>query len=146
LIGQTEGTAFLELNLTHSTTGANGYLMQLYYDGTNRIILYRDGASGCLSYYFLQGANVFNSISGISSNARHKLAFAYKSGDSVFYIDGAQVDTDATTFSAFSSLSELHIGANFNPTQAELGDYNYNQAVLFKTRLTNAELASLTTL
>jgi hypothetical protein len=57
-----------------------------------------------------------------------------------------QIATNSTSYSAFSSLTELQIGANFNPTQAEIGDYNYNQAVIFKTRLTNAELASLTTI
>jgi hypothetical protein len=146
LIGQTEGTMFVEVDLTHSTTGTNAYLMQLYKESGIRILLYRDGTSGGLAYYFIQGSTVFNYTSSISSNGRHKLAFGYKSGDSVFYIDGAQVDTDATTFIAFSSLAELHIGANFNPTQIELGDYNYNQSIVFPTRLTNAELASLTTL
>jgi len=146
VIGQTEGTMFVDVDLTHSTTGTNSYLMQIYKGSGLRILIYRDGASGGLSYYFLQAATLFNYTSLISSNGVHKLAFAYKSGDSVFYIDGVQVDTDATTFSTFTSLSELHIGANFNPTQVEIGDYKYNQAILFKTRLTNAELATLTTL
>ena len=146
LIGQTEGTMFVDVDLTHSSTGTNAYLMQLYKEGATRILIYRDGASGGLAYYFIQSSTVFNYTSSISSNGRHKLAFGYKSGDSVFYIDGAQVDTDATTFSAFSSLSELHIGANFNPTQVEIGDYNYNESIIFPTRLTNAELASLTTI
>jgi hypothetical protein len=30
--------------------------------------------------------------------------------------------------------------------QAEVADYEYNEAIIFKTRLTNAELASLTTI
>jgi hypothetical protein len=147
LIGQTEGTMFVEVDLTHTNgSGTNQYLMQLYKEPGVRILLYRDNASEALSFYFIQGLTVFNYTSSVSSNARHKLAFAYKSGSSAFYIDGAQIDTNATTFSAFSSLFELQMGANFNPTQAEIGDYNYNQAVVFKTRLTNAELASLTTL
>jgi hypothetical protein len=146
LIGQTQGTIFVEVDLTRSNaSGLNQYLMQLYQAAGERIIVFRT-ATNELNYYFLQGATAFFSTTTITTNGRHKLAFGYKSGDSVFYIDGAQVDTDATTFSAFSSLAELHIGANFNPTQAEIGDYNYNQAVVFKTRLTNAQLAELTTL
>jgi hypothetical protein len=147
LIGQSEGTMFVEVDLTHpNASGTNQYLMQLYQAAGERIILYRDNASQALAFYFIQGSTVFFHLSSISSNTRHKLAFAYKSASSAFYIDGVQINTNATTFSAFSSLIELQIGANFNPTQAEIGDYNYNQAVVFKTRLTNAELASLTTL
>jgi hypothetical protein len=146
LIGQTEGTMFVEVDLTHTNgSGTNQYLMQLYQDSGNRVIVFRTSANE-LNYYFLQGATAFFSTTTITTNGRHKLAFAYKSGDSAFYIDGVQIATNSTSYSAFSSLTELQIGANFNPTQAEIGDYNYNQAVIFKTRLTNAELASLTTI
>ncbi len=146
LIGQSQGTMFVDVDLTHSNlSGANEYLMQLYQAAGERIILYRNNLNG-LSYYYLKGTTIFFYNSSVTTNGRHKLAFAYKSGDSAFYIDGVQIDTDTSTFSAFSSLSELHLGANYNPTQAEIGDYEYNQAILFPTRLTNAELASLTTI
>jgi hypothetical protein len=146
LIGQTEGTMFVDVDLTHSNlTGANEYLMQIYETSSQRILLYRTAANQ-LAYYFLNGSTIFNYSSSITTNGRHKLAFAYKSGDSAFYIDGVQSATNSTSFSAFSNLNELQIGANFNPTQAEIGDYNYNQAILFPTRLTNAQLASITTL
>jgi len=146
LIGQGEGTMFVEVDLTHTNgSGTNQYLMQLYQDAGNRVIVFRTSANE-LNYYFLNASVAFFSTTSLTTNGRHKLAFAYKSGSSAFYVDGVQIDTNATTFSAFSSLSELQIGANFNPTQAEIGDYNYNQAVIFKTRLTNSELASLTTL
>jgi hypothetical protein len=146
LIGQTEGVLFVDVEFTHSNlTAGNEYLMQLYQAAGERLILYR-AASNALSFYYLQGGTIFFHVSTVTTNGRHKLAFAYKSGDSAFYIDGVQIDTDATTFSAFSSLSELHIGANFNPTQAEIGAYNYNEAIIFPTRLSNSELASLTTI
>jgi hypothetical protein len=146
LIGQSQGTMFVDVDLTHpNASGTNEYLMQLYQAAGERIILYRDNSNG-LSYYYLKGTTIFFYNSSVTTNGRHKLAFAYKSGDSAFYIDGVQIDTDTSTFSAFSSLSELHLGANYNPTQAEIGDYEYNEAIVFPTRLTNAELASLTTI
>ena len=146
LIGQSQGTMFVDVDLTHSNlTGANEYLMQLYQAAGERVILYRT-SSNELSCYYLQGATSFFKVTTITTNGRHKLAFAYKSGDSAFYIDGVQLDINTTTFSAFSNLNELQIGANFNPTQAEIGAYNYNEAIIFPTRLTNAELASLTTI
>ena len=146
LIGQSQGTMFVDVDLTHpNASGTNEYLMQLYQAAGERIILYRDNSNG-LSYYYLKGTTIFFYNSSVTTNGRHKLAFAYKSGDSAFYIDGVQIDTDTSTFSAFSSLSELHLGANYNPTQAEIGDYEYNEAIVFPTRLSNAELASLTTI
>jgi hypothetical protein len=148
LIGQAEGTMFLEVDLTHSTdpgVGTNQYFMQVYQDAGARILVFRT-ASNALNYYFLKGATAFFSNTSVTTNGRHKLAFAYKSGDSAFYIDGVQQHTSSAAFTAFASLAQLHIGANFNPSQAEIGDYSYSQALLFKTRLTNAQLAELTTL
>jgi hypothetical protein len=146
LIGQTEGTMFVDVDLTHSNeTGGNEYLMQLYQDAGVRIILYRT-SSNELSYYYLKGLTVFFYVSSVTTNQRHKLAFGYKNGDSAFYIDGVQIDTDTSALTSFSSLSELHLGANFNPTQAEIGCYPYNAAAIWKTRLTNTQLAQLTTI
>ena len=145
LIGQTEGVMFMEVDLTHNNlSGANEYLMQLHYDGSNRILMFRN-ATNDLECYFLNAAVPFFSNLTTVANGRHKLAFAYKSGDSAFYIDGVQAYTNTATFSAFSSLADLHIGAN-GTAQTEPGKYSYNQATLYNTRLTNAELATLTTL
>jgi len=147
LIGQTEGTLFVDIDLTHSnTTGGVQYLMQIYKDTSSRIILFRN-SFGNLSFYFLQTGIVFNYESVVNSNSRHKIAFAYKSGNSAFYIDGIQIALNIDTFSLFSSLSELHLAMNYDGgTQQEIGDYAYNSAQLYKTRLSNTELASLTSL
>ena len=144
LIGQTSGTIFLDVNLTHDYT-VNNYLMQIHQDSSNRILLYRT-AYNELAFYVLKGAAPFNYTSNVTSNSRHKIAFAYESGNSAFYIDGVQIALDTTTFSSFASLSDLHLGANYNPTINEQGDYLYNEALLFKRRLTNTELAQLTTI
>jgi hypothetical protein len=146
LIGQTEGTMFIEVDLTHFSAGlSNEYFLQLYQDAGARILVFRTAANA-LNYYFLKGGVAFFSVTSFTANGRHKLAFGYKSGDSAFYIDGVQQHTSSTAFTAFASLTEVQIAANFNPTQAEIGDYSYAQALLFKTRLTNAQLAELTAL
>jgi len=145
LIGQTEGTMFMEVDLTHSNIGGvNEYLMQIYYNGSNRILMYRNTLNDLECYFLNAGVNFSSNLTTVASG-RHKLAFAYKSGDCAFYIDGVQAFTHTATFSAFSSLADLHIGAN-GTGQTEAAKYSYNQALLFKTRLTNAELATLTTL
>ena len=59
----------------------------------------------------------------------------------VFYVDGVQAGTDtAGTPNGFSTF-----GLQYYSSSAA-GSQQVNQAVIFPTRLTNAELASLTTL
>ena len=148
LIGQTEGVLFLDVDLTHNNSGSNEYLAQIRQDSSNRILLYRSSSNSSIGVVVLNaGGTIFSNLSSVTGNTKHKVAIAYKSGDLAFYIDGVQIATNSTTFSAYSSLSAFDLGNNsVGGTPVELGDYNYNQAILFPTRLTNAELASLTTL
>ena len=122
--------------------------MQIRENSNNRILLYRDSGNNGIGIVALKaGGVILGNASSVSANTRHKIAIAYKSGNSAFYIDGNQIETSASTFSAYSSLDALDLGCNnTSGTPVELGDYEYNEALLFKTRLTNAELASLTTL
>jgi hypothetical protein len=148
LIGQTEGTMFVDVDFTQNTSGSNAYLMQIRENSNNRILLYRDSSNNGIGIVALKaGGVILGNASSVSTNTRHKIAIAYKSGDLAFYIDGVQIATSSNTFSAYSSLDELDLGCNnTSGTPVELGDYEYNEALLFKTRLTNAELASLTTI
>jgi hypothetical protein len=148
LIGQTEGVLFLDVDLTHNNSGSNEYLAQIRQDSSNRILLYRSSSNSSIGVVVLNaGGTIFSNLSSVTGNTKHKVAIAYKSGDLAFYIDGVQIATNSTTFSAYSSLSAFDLGNNsVGGTPVELGDYNYNQAILFPTRLTNAELASLTTI
>jgi hypothetical protein len=68
----------------------------------------------------------------------HKIAFAYKLNDYVLYVDGTQAGAD--TSSAVPAMSKFDLYLGSGSTQV------YNQTLLFKTRLTNASLAELTTL
>ena len=77
---------------------------------------------------------------------RYKIAFAYKQNDFALYVDGAQIATDnsGNTFSAGTlTRADFDLTA---PSSYALSPIQVNQAIIFPTRLTNAELASLTTL
>ena len=85
----------------------------------------------------------FTSVS--NSASRIKIAIAYKSGDSVLYINGVQAQQITSSFSFSASLSSVR----FDPSAFYFSgprSATYNQCALFPTRLTNAELASLTTI
>ena len=143
IIGQTEGTMFVEADLTHSAA-SNQYLMQVRGDNPNRLFIYREGGTNKLGCFALIGAaTIFTSLTAVATSGVVKVAFAYKSGDFAFYINGTQIGTSSATFSIATALTELFIDQN---NSVENGFYNYNQALLYDTRLTNAELATLTTL
>jgi len=146
LIGQTEGTMFVDVDFTHLNKGENEYLMQVWLDGSNRILIYRD-TSNLINYYFLKGAESFFFQSSINSNSRHKIAFSYKSGQNSFYIDGIQIETNTNLITPFNLLSNIDLGMNNSGGEfSNIGDYHYNSVQFYKTRLSNTELAQLTTL
>jgi hypothetical protein len=142
LIGQTEGTVFVDINIDLSYTQndmkfiniSDGTSTNWWFIGTN--------VSNQIRFYYKTGATTYVSQLVTLTSGRHKLVFAYKSNDYVAYVDGTQV----------YSLSSLVVGAT---SQIDLGNgfgggniskQFINSAQLYKTRLTNTELQSLTTL
>ena len=142
LIGQTEGTLFVDSILTHSAA-TNQYLIQVSASASNRFFIYREGTTNKIGCYALIGATpIYTQLTASAITGTVKAAFAYQSGNFAFYVNGVQVGTSAATFTAPPSMGRLDIDQNIG---VENGYYNYNSAILFPTRLTNAELASLTT-
>ena len=137
LIGQTEGTLFLDVNL--DTRQAYTYFAiapnlasATFYIGikiTNNAIDAEVVNSG------IQAIITFNN----STTGRFKIAFAYKQNDFAFYINGALIGTD--TSGTVPACSQIGL---YNYLQVQM--LKYNQAALFPTRYTNAQLAELTTL
>ena len=142
IIGQTEGTLFVEVNQFGGQANSP-YLLAS--DGTfNNRIQISSGGGGTENYFTFYisvgGVNNVFYISPTEYTGVHKLAIAYKLNDVVGYIDGVQVLND--TSSTIPATTTLEIGRSpSNPLNAGI-----NQTLLFKTRLTNAELETLTTL
>jgi hypothetical protein len=123
--------------------GNSPYL--LAWDGTfnNRIQISSGGTGNENSFTFyvsVGGTNVVFYIHPTALTGRHKLAIAYKLNDVVGYIDGVQVFNDTSATIPSTSALQMAV-ASTNPANAGI-----NQALLFKTRLSNAKLAELTTL
>lgn len=72
-----------------------------------------------------------------------KVAYAYKTNDFILYVNGIQIGTD--TSGSVPAMSELLIGSYY-PSPSINVINKTNQAILFPTRLSNDELAALTTL
>jgi hypothetical protein len=138
LIGQTEGTLFLDFDFTN--TGGTQVLLSVHDNAANKRL--EIWANNDLIYGFIGGSVNINIANTTIANGRHKAALAYKSTDSAFYVDGVQVGTSTTAFTiaALTVLSYSQYTGLIKP------DEEVRQTILFPTRLTNTELASLTTL
>ena len=78
----------------------------------------------------------------IGAVGRKKIAFAYKANDFAAYMNGVQIGTD--TSGTVGAMASVNIGCYYTSDYSTVS--GMNQALLFKTRLTNAQLAELTTL
>jgi len=146
LIGQTEGTVFIEMTPNNLNTYYTERIIKIYGGGQD-IGFQRYADSRLVCYGYLSGpsnewtfdvANIFT-----STTQSVKMAMAYKANDVAFYVNGIQKGTDSSA-SMFSTLSAMTFAED--TTGDLLCPQNMKKAILFKTRLTNAELASLTTI
>jgi hypothetical protein len=138
LIGQTEGTIYWEGTLI---AGQADDIFFLNRNLTNSVFLYKTTANQIfLRIYYNSASIAFGSASGYTGNV--KIAAAYKSGNTILYVNGVQVGTSATAFAFTAALSDIVL----NNSTFFLGNAtkNVKTAALFPTRLTNTQLAALT--
>ncbi len=153
LIGQTEGTIFVEevydANVTNNgglddalvclTDGTSNNLISIFHYGT-----FTGGLSTKVLFWIRLNNNTQAFIQSNSLNSgTYKIALAYKNNDVVAYINGVQIGTD--TSASIPSTSAITL-VDPVTTNAATKTVNIKSAVLFKTRLSNNELATLTTI
>jgi len=141
LIGQNEGSFYAEIDFTD--TDADQMYMTLS-DGTsnNRIHIGYDYTSDFIYCNIRAAGSAQGLITTPTSPSEgiKKIAVAYAQDDYVMYINGTQVGSDGNA--NVPTLNRIDIG-NYWTTGYE---YPVKQNLLFKTRLSNQELADLTTL
>jgi hypothetical protein len=146
LIGQTEGTMFLDFVFMPQRDNTEGQLAISSSSGSDRVIIWNNFSLNTLGLQIK--ANGINSINNISlgsfvNNTRYKIAIGYKSGDTCAYVNGIQVISNTSTFTFINSLTNFILGGYYLPYE---GHQKNNVTVLFKTRLSNDTLAQLTTI
>jgi hypothetical protein len=148
LIGQTEGTIFAEINFDLGVTAQGDSRIQLS-DGTasNWIFIgLPDGASGNLIRMYVNTPS--SSMTAYSTNpvvnGVNKIAFGYKSGSFVLYVNGVQAATSSTTLT-MAACSRIDLQGSV-PAASAQERTNYKQLLLFTSRLSNDDLATLTTI
>jgi hypothetical protein len=139
-IGQTEGTIYWE--------GAINRFDRVFFalsSGTSTTQAVRLQTTGA---GLLQGISISGSVQGnpqtsgaVTLGQFYKVAFAYKENDFVLYVNGV-LQQSKTSGTLPTNLNSVYF-CNSNGT--EITDQRCRAAALYTTRLTNAELATLTT-
>ena len=138
LIGQTEGTLFWDVDF--QVVANNDAIFIKDNASYDTFVFMQKESSGIIACgYYGSGALQARIESSAVPTGRYKIAFAYKNNDFVMYLNGTQVGTDTSgTVSGLMDYFDLH--------WTESGCNNAYAAALWKTRLTNTQLAQLTTL
>ena len=138
LIGQTEGTMFVDVTL--DVRQSYTYFAIAPNIGSASTYIGIGFTATAIQYEVVNSGSVQANIALTnSSTGRFKIAGAYKANDFVLYVNGTQIGTDGN--GTVPTCSEIGL---FQYSQNQ--QMKYNEVVLFPTRLTNAELASLTTI
>ena len=148
LIGQTEGTLFLDFYFKTPQSNVGGQIALKDNTGNNRVIIWNNFSLNTLGVQLKANAsNIINntSLGTFVNNQRYKIAIAYKSGDCAVYLNGSLAFQNTTSFTFSSPMTDLVIGA-YELSFLQEGHQLNNSTQLYKTRLTNTELAQLTTL
>jgi hypothetical protein len=146
-IGQTEGTIYAEVDLRASASSSARRIVNMRVDGSNLLSLEIPTAGTSVDFSAVSGgSSVTATASGITTGI-YKIAVGYNSAASgtVLYVNGTLRDTKTI---AIPNLSAAVFGLGVRGDGAAGTQFNdrIRAAALYTTRLTNAELAALTTL
>jgi hypothetical protein len=141
LIGQTEGTLYVEVNI--GEIESKGILSILVDSGNFYRI--RTSTANSILFRYRTASGTETTIPLINTNnlatGTYKIAFAYKDGDYASCVNGVLRTSSITGISPIGTFSQITLG--LEPTS--LND-TINLASLWKTRLTNEQLIQLTTI
>lgn len=147
-IGQTEGTLFVDF--IYKTSDQTRVSIS---DGssTNWIFIGIPDSSTHSRLYIRTNGTVqvdtsSNLLGIFTSGQRYKIALAYKSGDWAIAVNGTIKTSGSQTFSPSAAFNTIVLTGNSSAASSQLGLNQINHATLYKTRLSNSELAALTTI
>jgi hypothetical protein len=142
IIGQTEGSVYVEVNISNTTSKT---ILALDSGSASNFIILDTTSSLSPKILVRQSSGSFPAIiTGTTmSYGVNKIAFCYKSGDYAMYVNGVLSGTSTSTTFPSGIISKISVGAN--SSYGYLSD-TVNDVKLYNTRLSNSELAALTTI
>jgi hypothetical protein len=145
LIGQTEGTLYVEVDW-RLATGQTRYLLNVN-DGTvnNRLLIYNTAGTELRMFAQANGGSieVNQGVSSSGFSGIQKIAFAYKTNDFELYRNGSSVDdTTSGSLAALATLTNIDLGQRFNAS--DQANMHIRAVALYPKRLGAVELEVLT--
>jgi hypothetical protein len=138
LFGASEGTIFLDYKRNNSEGSEDIWVS----DGSYNNFGYWSN-SNTRFVFVINGHSTKTLIAtGLTTNERYKIAVGYKANDYVLYVNGVQKATNSTS----GSVQFSQIGLSTEQAYPYGENNPINSAVIWKTRLQNSELATLTTI
>ena len=142
VIGQTEGTLFVET--TKWVQSNNGRILSIS-DGTtsNYITIIQNTTFSNYAVYIASGGVTqvaYTETQAIPDNS--KIAISYKQNDFTISVNGQIVHTD--TSGVVPSTSKIYLGSRENGSTTYYSSNPIKVARIYNTRLSNSELATLT--
>ena len=144
VIGQQEGTFFLDFEFLDGATAENQNWIALESeDGQSRVLFYKSASTNDLRLLITaDDIGVFSksNLVAISPNTRYKVAVRYSSGEQGVAANGSMVGVNGTsTYTRTSLLSRVKFNeSNIQPS------CRVHQAIVFESGLTDSELETLT--
>jgi len=140
LIGQTEGTLFVETSISNISPIFRRPILRIS-DGTNsnyiHIVITNSNLLGVVKYYLGAFSNVNMGKSAAQLLGNHKIAITYKLDEYKLYFDGVYVNT-YTGMGSMPSTNSVSLEQDYNN--------RLQSFMLFPYILSDAELIALTTL
>ena len=147
LIGQTEGTMFVEVDWQNVNSAISQHILNVGDGANNRILLYNNYPNDELRM-FINSNSTIQTNQGVSSTALtgiQKIAFAYKQNDAELYRNGSSVSTDTTVdLSSLATPTDIDLGQSY--AAAFQANMHIRTVAIYKTRLSDAECEALTTI
>jgi hypothetical protein len=142
LIGQSEGSIYWEGVINGIPVDQTIFGVEK--ESSNFVIRFGGDGTSIYAQSYNGSTNLFFQTTTPSVGQKIKLAFAYKAGDYAFYKNGTLVasGTNASTIPACDKLQTNQLWS----TAGGIGAYGTNDAAIYTTRLSNAQLQSLTAL
>lgn len=141
LIGQTEGTIFMDLNFTN--LGVDKYILVINNTANTNSIGIRRLSSGAIRIVLTATttSGTTSQSSAVLANGNYKIAYRYISGSIKLYINGALSFSETPTFTFGAAIDNIKLGTSGSSEQ--LND-RINSFQLFKTALDNDQCIDLT--
>jgi hypothetical protein len=139
LIGQTEGTLYFEGIAEYNTE-----ICSINQSSQNAIFIYTQAGYGVIGYIYADGSGV-SFGSSVNPLTKFKAAIAYKTNSMAMYINGNLIqEYTGFSFTPNAALTTLFIAQGGYVQGKE--KVQADAIALWKTRLTNTQLAQLTTI